>query len=234
MMSPELILLVPLPYIVMAVFVGGHIYRYAVDQYAWTAKSSELLEERWLGVGSQLFHWGILIVLFGHIVGLLVPPSVTETMGISSETYHKIAIALGGSAGLIAYIGVWILLLRRLLVPRIRMTSDASDLLVLVLLLITMTLGLYNTLIYDVFVHPFPYRTTIGAWLRSILALQPNPSYMADVPITFQLHIFFAYLLFLVWPFTRLVHVWSYPVFYLKRAWIIYRRGRLPGAIGHD
>ncbi|KUO81786.1 MAG: respiratory nitrate reductase subunit gamma [Vulcanisaeta sp.] len=225
------VLWVFLPYITIAVFVLGHVYRYATDQYGWTSKSSEVLEKRWLGVGSQLFHWGILIVILGHIIGLLVPPSVTQAMGITSEEYHRVAIVLGGASGLVAYVGIWILFLRRLLFSKVRATSDASDFLVLILIIITMSLGLYNTLYYDVFIHPFSYRSTIGAWIRSVLTLHANPSYMATVPPSFQLHIVFAYMVFLAWPFTRLVHVWSYPIFYLRRAWILYRRQRVPEVI---
>ncbi|MEM3327040.1 MAG: respiratory nitrate reductase subunit gamma, partial [Thermoproteus sp.] len=140
--------------------------------------------------------------------------------------YHTIAIALGGASGLAAMIGALILLARRLGDPRVRATSDPSDILVLVLIVATGLVGLYNTLVYDIFVGPFDYRRTIGAWIRSLLAFQPDPAYMASVPITFQIHIVLAYLVFLMWPFTRLVHVWSYPIFYLERAWIIYRRLR--------
>ncbi|MGC8583609.1 MAG: respiratory nitrate reductase subunit gamma [Thermoproteus sp.] len=226
-MTPlALALWVSMPYIVLTVFVGGHIYRYSVDQYGWTSKSSELLESRWLGVGSQLFHWGFLIVILGHVVGLLVSRSVDLALGVSDEAYHAVAMVLGGAAGTAAYIGAWILLLRRLVVGRVRAATDPSDLLVLVLIIITATLGLYNTIVYNLIHGPFEYRTTIGAWVRSVLTLQPNPSLMDKVPLTFQLHIFFAYLVFLVWPFTRLVHVWSYPIFYLRRGWILYRRAR--------
>ncbi|WP_069807709.1 respiratory nitrate reductase subunit gamma [Vulcanisaeta thermophila] len=227
------VLWVSLPYIVIVVFIAGHVYRYSVDQYLWTSKSSEILEKRWLSLGSQLFHWGILIVILGHIVGLLVPPSVTTAMGVSSEAYHRVAIVLGGASGLVAYVGAWILLLRRTLITRVRRTSDLSDFLILVLIIITMTIGLYNTLYYDVVVAPFPYRSTIGAWVRSVLTLQPNASYMLSVPLSFQLHIVFAYMVFLVWPFTRLVHVWSYPIFYLRRAWVLYRRSRRPEVVVH-
>ncbi|MEL9991332.1 MAG: respiratory nitrate reductase subunit gamma [Thermoproteus sp.] len=221
-----LFLWVSFPYVVMSVFVVGHVYRYAVDQYAWTAKSSEIFEKGALRLGSQLFHWGMLVVIVGHLAGLLIPPSVTSAMGISEEEYHTIAIALGGASGLAAMIGALILLARRLGDPRVRATSDPSDILVLVLIVATGLVGLYNTLVYDIFVGPFDYRRTIGAWIRSLLAFQPDPAYMASVPITFQIHIVLAYLVFLMWPFTRLVHVWSYPIFYLERAWIIYRRLR--------
>jgi nitrate reductase gamma subunit len=227
------VLWVFLPYITIAVFVLGHVYRYATDQYGWSSKSSEILERRWLGAGSQLFHGGLLIVLLGHIIGLLVPPSITLAMGITDEEYHRIAIILGNASGLIAYVGVWILLLRRSLINRVRATSDASDFLVLVLLLIVMSLGLYNTLYYDIFIHPFDYRTTIGAWIRSVLTLHANPNYMANVPISFQLHIISTYALFLVWPFTRLVHIWSYPIFYLRRAWILYRGQETPEVVAN-
>jgi len=227
------VLWVFLPYITIAVFVLGHVYRYATDQYGWSSKSSEILERRWLGIGSQLFHWGILIVILGHIVGLLVPPGVTLAMGVTGEEYHRVAMILGGASGLVAYVGAWILLLRRSLTGRVRATSGASDFLVLALLVVVMSLGLYNTLYYDVFIHPFSYRTTIGVWLRSVLTLRANPNYMANVPISFQLHIVLAYALFLVWPFTRLVHMWSYPVFYLKRAWILYRGRGTSGVVAN-
>ncbi|MGC9177979.1 MAG: respiratory nitrate reductase subunit gamma [Conexivisphaera sp.] len=224
-MNPvDLVLWASMPYVVISVFVLGHIYRYATDQRGWTSGSTEFLEKRWLRFGSQLFMWGILVVALGHLIGLLVPPYVTQALGVSSTEYHESAVALGGIAGSISYIGAWILFLRRLLMPRVRSTSSAGEVLILVLIIATMTLGLYNTLIYSALFGPYHYRVTIGAWIRSIIAFQPNPSYMVGVPATFQLHIALAYAVFLAWPFSDLVHMWSFPAFYLGRPWILYRR----------
>ncbi|TCS84559.1 respiratory nitrate reductase subunit gamma [Tepidibacillus fermentans] len=211
------------PYLMLAIFVIGHIYRYNTDQLGWTAKSSEIMEKNTLKWGSILFHVGILMVLGGHLVGLLIPKAWTEAVGISEEMYHASAIFGGGIAGLITFTGILILLFRRVNVKRVRMTSSFSDMLVVILLFIEIVMGMYNTLGYNLFVGGFDYRETLAPWLRGLLVFRPDPTLMIDVPLFFKLHTLFAFAIFGIWPFTRLVHVWSFPLEYLKRSMILYR-----------
>jgi nitrate reductase gamma subunit len=214
------------PYVVFTIFIGGHIYRFKYDQFSWTTKSSEFFEKKELRFGSTLFHWGILLVLVGHVMGILIPKLFYDRIGISEHAYHTMAIGIGIPAGVVAVIGLLILVYRRLTVKRIRLTSSKSDFLVLFLLAIVMLTGLASTLI-NVDSNGFDYRTTISPWFRSVLLFQADPSFMVDVPIWFKIHIVAAFLIFIVWPFTRLVHVFSMPFRYLFRSFVVYRR-RIP------
>jgi nitrate reductase gamma subunit len=214
------------PYIVLTIFIGGHIWRYQYDQFGWTSKSSEVLEKKQLRLGSLLFHWGILFVFVGHVMGILIPESVYATLGITEETYHLIALAGGIPAGLAALIGLLILIRRRATVKRVWVTSSRGDWIALLFLAIVIATGLSSTLL-NVDSHGFDYRTTIGPWFRSVLLFHPDPSYMETVPVWFQIHILAALGIFAVWPFTRLVHVFSLPLRYLRRSYVVYRK-RMP------
>ena len=212
------------PYVTLTAFVIGHIYRYNTDQIGWNAKSSEFLEKKSLRLGSILFHVGIILVFGGHVVGLLVPKSVLASLGVSDEIYHLSAVAVGGFAGIITFIGMMILLFRRVGNKRVRSTSSLSDILIAVLLFLEIGLGLFNTLGSNLVAAEFDYRVTIAPWLRGLLALTPDPALMTDVPLIFKLHTLFGFAIFGIWPFTRLIHVWSLPLEYLKRSFIIYRK----------
>jgi nitrate reductase gamma subunit len=215
-----------LPYISLTIFISGHIWRYQYDQFGWTSKSSEVLEKKQLRLGSLLFHWGILFVFVGHVMGILIPEPVYQTLGISEETYHLIALAGGIPAGLLAFIGLIILIRRRITVKRVRATSSRGDWIALFFLAVVILTGLSSTL-FNIDSNGFDYRATIGPWFRSILALRPNPAYMEQVPIIFQIHVIAALGIFAVWPFTRLVHVFSFPLRYLRRSYVVYRK-RMP------
>ncbi|MED4373081.1 respiratory nitrate reductase subunit gamma [Bacillus licheniformis] len=219
----EQILWVILPYIVITIFIGGHIYRYQHDQFGWTAKSSEMLEKKKLALGSSLFHWGIFFVIGGHVMGILIPESLYEALGVSEHMYHKIAISFGLPAGIAALSGLLILTYRRFTDKRIRKTSSAGDLITLVALLFVMTTGLAATFL-NIDSKGFDYRTTIGPWFRNIFLFKPDAGLMASVPLWFKLHIIMGYVIFIVWPFTRLVHVFSMPLKYLTRSYVVYRK----------
>ncbi|MEC3609357.1 respiratory nitrate reductase subunit gamma [Bacillus glycinifermentans] len=219
----EQILWVILPYIVLTIFIGGHIYRYHHDQFGWTAKSSEMLEKKKLAVGSSLFHWGIFFVIGGHVMGVLIPESFYEALGISEHMYHKIAIGFGLPAGIAALSGLIILAYRRTADKRIRKTSSAGDLITLVTLLFMMATGLASTFL-NIDSKGFDYRTTIGPWFRNIFLFKPDASLMESVPLWFKIHIVVSYAVFIVWPFTRLVHVFSMPLKYLTRSYVVYRK----------
>ncbi|MGG3018919.1 respiratory nitrate reductase subunit gamma [Geobacillus stearothermophilus] len=214
------------PYLALVLFVAGHIWRYQHDQFGWTSKSSELLEKRQLCLGSLLFHWGILFVLVGHVMGILIPEPFYEALGVTEEMYHALALAGGIPAGLAAFVGLVILFRRRLTVKRVRTTSSTGDWVALGFLLVVIASGLSSTFL-NIDSHGFDYRTTIGPWFRGLLTFRPNPAYMEAVPIWFQIHILAAFGLFAVWPFTRLVHVFSFPLRYLQRSYVVYRK-RIP------
>lgn len=219
----EQILWVILPYIVITIFIGGHIYRYQHDQFGWTAKSSEMLEKKKLALGSSLFHWGIFFVIGGHVMGILIPESLYQALGVSEHMYHKIAIGFGLPAGIAALSGLIILTYRRFTDKQIRKTSSAGDFITLVALLFVMTTGLAATFL-NIDSKGFDYRTTISPWFRNIFLFKPDAGLMASVPLWFKLHIMMGYVIFIVWPFTRLVHVFSMPLKYLTRSYVVYRK----------
>ena len=218
----DLLLWVAFPYAALAIFVVGHVWRYRRDQYTWTARSTQLLEHRLHAPGSLLFHFGILAAIGGHVLGILVPRSWTEAIGISDDTYHWIAVLAGGVSGVAILAGLAILLYRRLAVPRVRATTSRSDLVLYPVLVGAILFGELATL-WGGAVDRYAYRETVSPWFRGIFALQPHESLMANASFVFQAHAVSAWLLLAVWPFTRLVHAWSVPVGYVGRAPILYR-----------
>lgn len=212
------------PYIILAVFLTAIIWRYVTNPFGWTSKSSEILEKRILRWGSLMFHFGIIFVFFGHVAGLLVPISVYHALGVSDEAYHIAAVSGGLPAGVVTMIGVLILLYRRFTVARIRATSSTGDRVAIVVLAVVLLTGLIATTINSVHHTEFDYRTTINPWLRGLFIFQPDPELMKTVPIGFKIHIATTFVLYLVFPFTRLVHVFSLPLGYLKRSYVVYRR----------
>ncbi|MFF5187614.1 respiratory nitrate reductase subunit gamma [Streptomyces sp. NPDC000345] len=220
----DLLLWVAVPYICLAVFAVGHVWRYRQDQFGWTSRTTQLLEHRWLRWGSPLFHLGAFMVIAGHVVGLAVPASWTEAAGISEHAYHTTAVWAGSVAGVAMVSGLGMLCARRLLTRQIRLGTDRSDKLLFPLLSATVLLGITATAAHNVFGPGYDYRSTVSVWFRGLFVLQPRPEAIADAPLLFQLHALTACLLFAAWPFTRLVHVWSVPVGYLARPYLVYRR----------
>lgn len=212
------------PYLVLSLFIFGHLYRFNTRQFGWTSKSSQILEKRVLKWGSTLFHWGMVFVFFGHVAGLLVPLSVYRSLGVTDEMYHFMALFAGGIAGLAALVGAVILMLRRLRVKRVRVTSSAGDIVAIVLLVVVLLSGMSATGTNAVGHAGFDYRTTINPWIRGVLTFRPDATLMSTVPIWFKIHVAAAFGLFAVWPFTRLVHVFSMPIMYLCRSYVVYRR----------
>lgn len=217
------LLWVALPYLALTVFVLGHVWRYRYDKFGWTTRSSQLYENRLLRIGSPLFHFGILVVLLGHIGGLLIPKSWTEAAGISEHAYHVTAVALGTIAGVATLGGMALLIYRRRTVGPVFSATTRNDKAMYLALAAAITLGLAATVAANVLDDGYDYRETISPWFRSVFYLQPDPALMADAPLLFQLHALSALLLFAVWPFTRLVHMLTAPVGYLTRPYIVYR-----------
>lgn len=214
------------PYIVLTIFIGGHIYRYQKDQFGWSTKSSEFLEKKQLRIGSTLFHWGIVFVFGGHVLGLIIPVGLYNSLGISEHMYHIVALSFGIPAGIAALIGIIMLTYRRVNVKRIKATTSAGDWVTLIFLILAIGTGLLATS-FNVDSNGFDYRTTIAPWLRGLFIFQVQPELMATIPIGFKIHIYATFALYVVWPFTRLVHVFSFPLRYLKRSYVIYKR-RVP------
>lgn len=217
------ILWVAVPYAAIAVFIVGHLWRYRYDKFGWTTRSSQTYENRLLRWGSPMFHLGILMVLAGHVVGLLVPREWLYSIGVSEEIYHFGATTLGTLAAVLTLAGLAILIYRRRTVGPVFLATTVMDKVMYVFLAVTLGFGTLATVVYQVFGGGFHYRETISPWIRSILFFQPQPELMTEVPLLFQLHVLTAFALIALWPFTRLVHVFSAPVGYLFRPYIVYR-----------
>ncbi len=212
------------PYIALAVLAIGSIIRFDREPYTWTSKSSQLLRRKQLMWGSVLFHVGVLIIFFGHLVGLLTPIQVFDTIGITHGQKQILAIVAGGVAGVFSLIGALLLLHRRLFDPRIRKTSRFSDIAILILLTLQLMLGLATI--------PLSMQHLDGSemvkfmsWAQSIFTFQPGAAdYIADANWIFKTHLILGLTIFLVFPFTRLVHMLSAPIWYLpRRGWQIVR-----------
>lgn len=215
------------PYLCLTVFLVGSWWRFDREQYTWRSGSSQLLRRRQLMWGSNLFHIGILVIFLGHFVGLLTPIWVFDTIGISHGAKQILAIVVGGVAGLACLIGISLLTHRRLIDPRIRKTSSFGDIAVLLLLFAQLLLGL-ATIPVSLGHLDGGEMVRFMTWAQGILTLQPDVAgLIAEANPIFKLHIFLGLTIFLVFPFTRLVHIWSAPVWYLgRRGYQIVRSNR--------
>ncbi|MDX2820307.1 respiratory nitrate reductase subunit gamma [Streptomyces ipomoeae] len=213
-----------LPYVTLAILIGGTVWRYRYDQFGWTTRSSELYESRLLRIGSPLFHFGILVVVIGHVIGLLIPESWTSAVGLSETAYHVQALVLGGVAGVATLAGVAILIYRRRTTGPVFMATTRNDKTMYVVLVAAIVVGLITTLLgAGVVGEEHNYRATVSPWFRSVFTLRPDLDSMTAAPLSFQLHTLIGMLLFAIWPFTRLVHAFTAPVGYLFRPYIVYR-----------
>jgi nitrate reductase gamma subunit len=209
------------PYICLTIFVVGHVWRYRYDKFGWTTRSSQLYENRLLRLGSPLFHFGIIGVFFGHVIGLGVPESWTDAVGISEGMYHAMALSVGSLAGAATVVGMVILIYRRRTTGPVFSATTRMDKLMYVFLASVIVLGLVNTVMNVA--GDYDYREGVSIWFRGIFRFQLHPDLMSDAPLGFQLHGLIAMALFALWPFTRLVHVFSAPLGYLTRPYIVYR-----------
>jgi nitrate reductase gamma subunit len=222
------------PYIALSIFLVGSLVRFDTDQYGWKSKSSQFLRRRQLVWGSILFHVGILGILAGHAVGLLTPVVIFELLGISHSFKQMMAIIVGGICGIACFIGITMLLHRRLCDSRIRKTSSVSDIAVLLILFAQLSLGLATI--------PLSLQHLDGAmmvrfmnYVQGIVTLRPGAAaQIVDVPLIFRLHMFLGFTIFLIFPFTRLVHIWSMPLGYLTRRYQVVRTKRRPVALPAD
>lgn len=204
------------PYIALTVLLVGCIFRYDRDQYTWKADSSQLLRAKGIRVGSNLFHIGIILLFFGHLVGLLTPESVYHLV-MSAKTKQLLAMTAGGIFGTVCLIGLTILLRRRLFDPRIRATSKPSDIAVLLILYVQLILGLI-TIPYSAQHLDGSSMVALGNWAQHIVTFRAGAAdfVMAEAWV-FKAHLFLGLTIFLLFPFTRLVHMLSVPLKYLSR-----------------
>ena len=222
------------PYICLTVFLVGSLIRFDRDQYTWKSDSSQLLRTGSLRWGSNLFHVGILFLFFGHGVGMLTPHVVYEPF-ISAGNKQVVAMVSGGLFGLLGFLGLTLLLHRRLFDPRIRATSKASDIILLLLLWLQFALGLATI--------PLSAQHLDGAmmmilaeWAQRIVTFRSGGvELLAGASWVFKAHMFLGMTIFLVFPFTRLVHVWSgfATVAYAFRPYQLVRSRKLNLPAGH-
>ena len=229
----DLLLWVVLPYVAMTVFVVGHVWRYRHDQFGWTTRSTQLLESRRLRPAILLFHLGLFAVIGGHVMGLLVPASLTEALGLSEDGYHAVSVTAGTVAGLAMLAGFVLLLMRRQSDPRVRATTTSTDRLTYLLLGVMLVTGMYATVGENLLGGGYDYRATVAPWFRGLFTLDPNTSLISGAPLVYRIHVVAAWLLYALWPFSRLVHAWSVPVGYLGRSNILYR-SRRRGVVADD
>jgi len=204
------------PYIAITVFFLGSLLRYDRDQYTWKASSSQLLSKKDMRLGSNLFHIGIIMLFFGHLMGLLTPHWAYAFM-ISAGTKQIVAMTAGGIFGLICLAGMVLLIRRRMTDPRIRATSQAADLPILLILCVQLVLGLL-TIPFSAQHLDGSSMVALASWAQHLVTFQGDAaSFVAGEAWVFKLHLVLGLTIFLLFPFTRLVHVWSVPIQYLSR-----------------
>jgi nitrate reductase gamma subunit len=212
------------PYVAMTVFLLGSLARFERDQFAWRSGSSQLLRAKSLRLGSNLFHVGILLLFVGHFVGLLTPPEIYHALGLSTSAKQLLAVIAGGVFGLVCLAGLAILAHRRLTDPRIRATSSPMDIFILLLIAVQLLLGLFTL---PVSLHHLEggNMLVLAEWAQRIVTFRAGAAdVIADVSWIFKLHLFFGITLFLIFPFSRLVHIWSVPLGYVARPYQVVRR----------
>lgn len=215
-----------LPYVSLTMLVLGSLYRYFTNRFSWDSRSSEILRKDYsLMIGSNFFHYGILIALAGHVFGMLVPQWFYTRIGFREDWHMALSLYAGMASGMAAVIGLLLLAGRRLLRRRVRLTSQWNDIIVLLLLLAVAGLGTYNITVvrYENVLYD------IAPWLRSIFLFAPAYQFLDPVPWTYKIHFIAVFFLFAFYPFSRLVHITSAPVWYLYRIWIVFRQ-RCAGA----
>lgn len=221
----ELFLWVAFPWLCIAAFVIGIIWRWRTDQFGWTSHSTQIYESKLLRLSSPLFHWGMVFVILGHLMCLAIPKSWTQAVGISDAAYHLIATYPGVIAGVATVLGLAGLIYRRVVNRSVFLSTSRSDKVMYLFLGLAILSGFIATVSLQLFggPHGYDYRGTISPWLRQLLIFNPQPELMADVPWEFKVHVVSGFALMAIWPFTRLVHAFSVPVGYTTRPHVVYR-----------
>jgi len=211
-------------YVAGTVFLLGSLVRFDMSQYTWKTNSSQLLDNSFkFQLGSVLFHLGVLFLFFGHLIGLLMPHWMYPYVGLTPGAKQILAMVSGGIAGLAALVGATILLHRRLFHPRVRAHSTRNDIFILMLLYVQLLLGLFTIPISMQHLDG-SVMLSLGDWAQHVLTFRGGSEYITDVHWIFKLHLFLGITTFLVFPFTRLVHIWSLPASYVVRQYQIVRQ----------
>ena len=214
------------PYIALAIFLLGSLIRFDREQYTWKSDSSQLLHRGSLRLGNILFHIGIIGLLFGHAAGLLTPVWVWDALGVSHGVKQTVAMVAGGVMGLLCLVGLLMLLVRRLSNARVAARSTFKDKLVLLWILLTLLLGLSSIFVSASHMDGH-MMVLLMTWAQHVVTFRGDAAgFIVDAPLIFKLHLFMGMSLFVIFPFTRLVHVWSGfgAVAYLGRTWQLVRR----------
>jgi nitrate reductase gamma subunit len=213
------------PYLAGTVFLVGSLIRFDRDQFTWKAGSSQMLRKRNMVVASNLFHIGILGIFFGHLGGLLTPPEIFHALGLSPSAKQLLAVVAGGVFGLLCLVGLLLLVHRRLTDDRVRATSTRMDIFVLTLLLVQLSLGLITL---PVSLHHLDGANMLQlmSWARHVVTFDPGVAVasLEGISWLFKTHLFLGMTIFMVFPFSRLVHIWSAPLGYLGRPYQIVRQ----------
>jgi nitrate reductase gamma subunit len=213
------------PYIALAIFLFGSLARFEREQYTWKSDSSQMLHTGNLRVGNILFHIGIIGLFFGHLVGLLTPVIVWDTLGVSHSFKQMIAMVMGGVFGSLCLVGLLILMHRRFTDPRISAVTKTGDKVLLLWIFVTLGLGLST--IFESAQHTDGHMMVLLMnWAQHIVTFKGDAAqFIVEAPFLFKAHLFMGLSLFVIFPFTRLVHVWSgfASVTYLSRAWQLVR-----------
>ena len=211
------------PYVCLSVFLIGSLLRFDREQYSWRSGSSQMLRARQLKWGSNLFHAGILFLFMGHFIGLLTPPAIYHYV-LSAPAKQLLAVGAGGIAGAICFVGLTLLLLRRFTDARIRATSTGMDHAILVILWVQLVLGMV-TLPFSLSHADGSVMIQLSEWAQRIVTFRAGAGEMiTGLAWPYRLHLVLGMTIFLVFPFSRLVHVWSAPVWYVFRPYQIVRR----------
>lgn len=219
------------PYLCLTVLLLGSLIRFDREPYTWKSDSSQILRRRELRLGSNLFHYGVLVVIIGHFAGFLAPDWAVDWL-LSPSQHQLLAMVTGGIAGLVAIIGLSILIHRRLADPRIRANSRKWDIAVVLLLWLQLALGLLTVPLSAQHMDGAMFMTLV-AYVKGIVTLRPGVAVLlAGAPLVYQLHILLGFTIFLISPFTRMIHIWSGAgaLAYLFRPYQIVRSPRSPRA----
>ena len=213
------------PYLAGAVFLFGSLFRFDRDPYTWKSESSEILKRGNLRIASNCFHVGVLFLFFGHLIGLLAPDALFETIGLGTEGHELLAMVSGGVFGVLCWIGIVLLIYRRLSEPRIRVTSSTMDLVVVFWIFVTLSFGLSTIAFSAPNLQSGTIIAALRMWAQHVVTFHPVPYVIGDLPVVYQIHLVLGMTLFALVPFSRLVHIWSgfASVFYLLRPYQVVR-----------
>ncbi|OOE72295.1 respiratory nitrate reductase subunit gamma [Salinivibrio sp. ML290] len=213
------------PYIVSVIFFLGCLIRYDKDQYTWKAGSSQILSNKYFRVASNLFHIGIIGIFFGHFGGLVIPYEVWHMLGVSLKAKQLIAMGAGGFFGILCFIGLSYLVYRRLFNERVRATSSRMDTAIVLVIYLQLILGILSIFVSSGHMDGEEMKNLM-TWSKYLLTFRPGEAitFISDVHWIYRAHVFWGITLFLLFPFSRLVHIWSVPVEYLTRQYQVVRQ----------